>query len=74
MRRDSLCRRGMRALAAGVAWSGALAGQVLAQQPAPPPAAAPAGGFTRPLWTEAAITVIFIGLALFAVCRNSNRS
>lgn len=43
-----------------------------------PPPAAPAGGGTgmliRPLWTEIAITVIFLGLALFAVCRSSNRS
>jgi hypothetical protein len=28
----------------------------------------------RPLWTEMAITVVMAGLALFAVCRNSNRN
>lgn len=44
-----------------------------------PPASPPAGGssvvqMTRPLWTEAAITVVMVGLALYAVCRNSNRT
>lgn len=55
----------------------------LAQAPAPqsaPPAApvsTPGGGsgyITRSLYTEIALTVIVFGLALFAVCRNSNRS
>ena len=42
------------------------------------PAQAPPGGgsggpFTRPLWTEIAITVLLIAAAIYAVGRNSRR-
>ncbi len=46
-----------------------------AQQAVPP---APGGSnvvtLTRPLWMETALTLLMIGLALFVVCRSSNRS
>lgn len=46
-------------------------------QTEPAPAAPGQSGMvqvTRPLWTEMAITVVMVGLALFAICRSSNRN
>lgn len=53
--------------------------QAPAAQSAPPaaPVSTSGGGsgiITRSLYTEIALTVIVFGIALFAVCRNSNRS
>lgn len=67
-------RSGLRIGAAWLLLGLATAG---AQEAPPPPT--PAGGstvvqMTRPLWTEAAITIVMLGLALYAVCRNSNRT
>jgi len=73
-----LTPRGRAALAVVLFWL-ASSGAIWAQQPAPVTPPAPAGGTTivqgtRPLWTEMVITVLMIGLALFAVGRNSNRT
>lgn len=50
------------------------AAAAFAQQAAQAPPAGGAPAFTRPLWTEAFITVLMIALALFVVCRNSHRN
>lgn len=64
-----------RACLFGLALFWGTAGHVAAQDavPAPPPGNPGAGTASRPLWTEVAITVVMIGLGLFAVVRNSNR-
>ncbi len=45
--------------------------------PAPAvPSAVPGGTpvVTRPMWLDGGITVVMIGLGLFVVCKNSNRT
>ncbi|SFI14750.1 hypothetical protein [Planctomicrobium piriforme] len=58
-------------LGLALAWS--LAGLTVSAQDTPPPAPAPQGP-TKSLWVDGGITVAMIGLALFVVCRNSNRN
>ncbi len=69
--RPRLWKRSLRGACIALAVTTLAAAQGYAQQ-APPVPAAPAGA--RPLWTEALITAAMAGLALFAICRNSNRT
>lgn len=53
---------------------GEVHGQAPVSVPAPTPVSGGGGVIIRSLWTEIVLTVIMVGLALFAVARSSNRS